>query len=553
MHTTFIPSLILLCLPSHKGKAFLNAIIKERKPSWTWNYWKKDLKRKCPDDLDATALALAALSIHAPHLVDSNGLAAFTRALIGAEAEIGGPYYTWLVPSQCRKDWKDIDIAVNSNIAYFLSLHGVTLPNIVSMVERCIDGDSFPSLYYHEPLVTLYFISRWYKGEMKEKAIASILKRRMSGGLWSNPMLTAVAVTALLNFGYDHEKLLEPIHSLISYAKSEAWEAFPIYIEEKKEKTKYAQSREMTAAFVTEALTKYKEKYEEERKEETQADRIRKSILTTVEKKHPSLGGLIKSVIDNDKGDQILLLPYHFSQSIKNIDEDLCVLLGCANLCGWMAYKIYDDIMDNEGDPTLIPMANKCLRELTLIYSKILPVKHLPLFNKIMDQMEEANAWERKHCFDTKTSPDYGDLKILAYKSIGHALGPVVILLKAGYAPDSKEVKDLVSFFEHYLIARQLNDDAHDWADDLKRGFVNSASTLIFKKTELRDERKLKEIFWNETIDEVANLILYHISLARKHIKDAPYLSSLLIPIEQGAFKAIKEKVKVKEFLMQYE
>src|SRR5690606_4892465 len=84
-------------------------------------------------------------------------------------------------------------------------------------------------------------------------------------------------------------------------------------------------------------------------------------------------------------------------------------------------------------------------------------------------------------------------------------------------------------FFKHYIIARQLNDDAHDWEEDMEKGHINSVGALIVKKwiasssrhhlergINLRNKKALQHLLWDgEVIDEVCREIEEHTEKAR--------------------------------------
>ena len=96
------------------------------------------------------------------------------------EIKEGGPYKTWLVKPTNITHWQDVDLAINSNIAYFLSLQKVKLPNITKLIEKAIINDKIISCYYPNQAPLLYFISRWYQGPQKiklNKIIASKLEQ----------------------------------------------------------------------------------------------------------------------------------------------------------------------------------------------------------------------------------------------------------------------------------------------------------------------------------------------------------------------------------------
>src|SRR5207302_1646631 len=111
--------------------------------------------------------------------------------------------------------------------------------------------------------------------------------------------------------------------------------------------------------------------------------------------------------------------------------------------------------------------------------------------------------------------PDYKNYKQLAQKSLGHGLGPFAVLFSLGYRKNSPEIKNLLLFFTHYLIARQLNDDAHDWEKDLQLGHINAVCALIVKRYQTKEHLslpydqvvpQLQQVFWDEIIEDVCAL-----------------------------------------------
>ena len=66
------------------------------------------------------------------------GYAKVTEILLSTETTVGGPYRTWLVPPDSEPVWLDVDIAVNSNVAYFLTLLAVTLPKLSRFIDDAI-------------------------------------------------------------------------------------------------------------------------------------------------------------------------------------------------------------------------------------------------------------------------------------------------------------------------------------------------------------------------------------------------------------------------------
>ncbi len=159
-HPTFPSSLILSCLCSLEETAGIKQIkdkltiflLSQKNKHWSFNYWVRNSqeaqKLPYPDDLDDTFCALSALFQHNPKLIDGSAMAKIVTLLTAVEEKEGGPYRTWLVSQDADKIWKDIDLAVNSNIAYFLLLQDISLPNIDILIESAIETKNYTSPYY---------------------------------------------------------------------------------------------------------------------------------------------------------------------------------------------------------------------------------------------------------------------------------------------------------------------------------------------------------------------------------------------------------------------
>ena len=308
----------------------------------------------------------------------------------------------------------------------------------------------------------------------------------------------------------------------------------------------------------------------------------------------PELHQAATEQIERTTDGRITSLAYEFHEALyesgKVVPPDIIEQLSLANLYGWMAYKVYDDALDDDGDdvrkkshPSLIPCANFFLRQLAGIYSALgARVSGIgTLFDKTMNCIDDANAWEQKYCRVSVATagtismalaalPPFGDRSTLADRSIGHAMGPLAALLLVGHREDSEEYKNVESFFRHYLIARQVHDDAHDWADDLARDCVNSVGALVlarFKEKHSDNEAaraltvampELRTLFWEETIGEAASIILFHVAEARRArrgssiLDGADFMESALRNLESGARRGIKERDEVLVFLKYY-
>ena len=578
-------------------------LLSQKSDFWSWNYWKRNSSDSkstpYPDDLDDTCCAVSALIGHNSKFVSTKAIAKIVNLLAYCEAQEGGPYYTWLTPPEADKGWKDIDLAVNSNIAYFLSLQEVALPSLNAMVEKAIASGKYNSPYYHSPYAVIYFISRWYKGKQRDKIISYLLKKRLKNNSWGNPLETALAVSVLINLGCRKEDVEETLSSILKNRTNGAWKACPFVVDKIQGKQRYySGSAELTTAFCLEALNKYSACFNSLKK--TQRDqtdirqrRIRKKIKSLINRKFLEFGPEIKErsisvrkkILRGDRSLSITLLPYFFAKAIKEncVEEETLVQLGAASLYGWMAYTIYDDFFDSEGNSKFLSLANISLRELISTYYREFSKDgdFLKLFNQIMNRIDAANDWEVHNCRMRMSEshltipdrlPDYGNLKRLADRSMGHALGSAAVLYVQNKSVESSDMKSLISFFENYIIARQLNDDAHDWERDLKSGQLSPAVVAVLakyrkqNKQEVKKEidvkkdiKKLRKIFWHEVIQKICGKTLVHIQEARRQLeriiimKDKAVFEAMLVSVEKSAQEALAEQKEMLDFLEEYE
>ena len=650
-----------------KGLAFL---LNEKNPHQvSWNYWPRKTKEiesitgaperaQIPDDLDDTFTVLAAISLHSTaddvfptssDFFSGKTMAEIVRLLCSTETRPSGPYNTWIIGAEGV--WQDIDPIVNANIAYFLTLKGIRLPKIEHYIATTIEqilgtysqeqvAHSFGapiSRYYFSPVVMLYFLTR------PQEAAASRVTAFLLAQLAKtdprtilNPLETIMAISSILRLYPDKNSAVNAvtpfIKTILSYAEKQTWRPHPLYIETApKNIPSYAGAAALTAAFCVEALSSYQHLTNESKKKTktdndthvNSAHKIETEILTRFAgwfdpfpSIAPLLPSILKKVISIDPGKQITLLPYFFNRSLARPSDDCeyIIDLGIANLAGWIAYRIFDDISDSDApisaattdkktinkntdiDITapfiFLPLAAMCLRHVTatytLIFEKEESEKENPqnnfalLFKTLMSQMDEANAWEARHLsistFQILHTPEknHNPYDTLAHKSLPHCLGPIAILARSGYAANDPAIADTISFFHHYLIARQLHDDAHDWYDDLSRGSINSAASKIIKHKNItstiasgetlgtiitKHKDLLYSIFWNETIPKIVEDIDRHIALAETSLRSlegsgvlasTTYLQSLLDPLKKSAHETLSGRVKTLDFLKIY-
>jgi hypothetical protein len=566
-------------------------LLTQQGPQWSFNYWAREAaeatSKPYPDDWDDTSCALAALMRVRPEAVTGEVMGHIVTLLTNTEMAEGGPYRTWIVTEEAPKHWHDVDVAVNANIGYMLKLQGVDLPSLEQLVDERIAAHELQSPYYPGPGPVEYFVSRWYQGARRGELRAHIAGRRQ-GGHWGTALSTALAVSALLNLGAEPKEVSEAVAWLRTLTGDEV-RAEAFCMDPAIEGVKYvAGSRALTAALCLEAMAKYDAAVpaasrgaKEAGVEEAVHEQVMAQVIARLEGCGDEIAAGARHVRDEllsgTAAGQITLLPYLFRQALgargRTVSDERVVALGVISLYGWLAYTIYDDFLDEEGQPPLLPVANIALRELTLALHE--EADRLPGFGEmaaaVLDRQEAANAWEVTHCRERRQSgliqraaPDFGDLRVLAERSMGHALGGLALTLELGYAPDGAEVQQVRKFFHNFLIARQLSDDIHDWKDDLSRGQINAVGAHLLRGLGRREAtvkglyNQLERYFWERGARELNAQIDGALKRARAALKQAAFiqrpevLEALLTPIEDSARKAESQQRQTAEFLQSY-
>lgn len=563
-------------------------------PQGTVNYWTQDeplrAVRPYPDDFDTTSCSLAGL-IQAGEASSAGALlGGVVRALTSLETREGGPYRTWLVPPNAADVWKDTDVAVNANIAFLLSLHDIRLEPLDTWLSEQIHALAHTSPYYPSVHPVWYFLSRATPDADKETLARHIIAARLVDGSWGNIMETAFALAALRRLKSSTEIILDGQAQLATRLLSAVRIPTGACCMDADEDghVMYAGSPALTAALCLEALADTAALVEKASvvPPVAQEELAVHASLALISRRAKTLGDPLGSqlrkwserILQGERGREIPLLPHRFHTSLTSpvmTDAELH-MLGAANIYGWIAYTIYDDLLDEEGSGTHLPIANISLRSLGAIYARL--VARIPdtgkLYTEVMDDIERANAWEVsrtriKPFTSLAVLPEYGDFSVLARRSFGHALGPLTILLAAGYGYGSPQFSALSGFFKHALIARQLDDDGHDWEQDLAAGRINAVAALTLRAWRDSGRRldqlqghqldALIQFFWEWVIEEVATCMLDHIRFAEAHLSQLSFLKqddalrALLVPSRTSAERALQGAREAKAFLTSYQ
>lgn len=596
--TTFVPALILQALQavslpeSHAiSEKLSHFLLAQRSPHWSFNYWAVGAPERTslpyPDDLDDTFCALAALHSYDPTLLDAAALAHVVRLLVGTEVAIGGPYRTWLVPPNSPAVWRDVDVAVNANVAYFLKRIGSPLPRLADFLYQAVITGQLSSPYYPSPYPVAYYIARAYSGSASKQLEHVVLEGQVDGH-WGTPLQTALAVSALKNLNPDINLQRAQAFLLSTQRANGSWPAEAFCIDPHQNKTTHYHGAEaLTTALVLEALaaivTTPSPPARHHRKSplNPRAQRLHKAVLHTVKSELGRLNGDLRQqslhfmnrLVEHDTNHEIVLLPCFFIQSLPRqpmLKHTQLLSLCAANLYGWMAYTIYDDFLDDEGQPVLLSTANVALRGSLSHFRRAMPQ---PAFQQIVaqtfDAIDAANTWEVTHCRLKKSNgiitleslPPYARRMQLAERSLGHTLTPLAILIAGGELPQSRAGRGLQRALRQYLIARQISDDLHDWEQDFRAGHVSFVVAAILRDLRIRPGdyvidklvNRMQKKFWNKTLPVLCDVVLEHVAASRAQIPPMllsdNVLNKLLSGIEASMQRTMTEQRQAQNFL----
>jgi hypothetical protein len=263
------------------------------------------------------------------------------------------------------------------------------------------------------------------------------------------------------------------------------------------------------------------------------------------------------------------------------IEDETIAELGLANTFFWTAFVIYDDFwdLDEEANPQVLPTANFYARSYVNTFTSLLPSSNFnSLFTDLIDKLDSANTWETVYCrTEVKNNifqipenlPEYGNYDLKYQPASGHILGSVAIFYMLGYTDESEETRNLISYFKNYLITMQLNDDAHDWEEDLNRGHLSTVVVMLIqdwlekhpnsKEIDLeKDLDELKEIFWFKTLSRACETAIEYTKKSKEALDSINILENKA-PLEHYtiitrnvAEEALREQKKTLDILKEF-
>jgi hypothetical protein len=502
--------------------------------------------------------ALSALWRYNSACVAGEWLAGAIGRLLQSEVQPGGPYYTDNM----------IAVAANAQIGIFISQVAQPLPNVNRLLANVIALERFDNTKLTS-FGLLYLLARACDGDKLRQYARNNWQHNDD---WQTPWHKVVGLV-ILKDSVQRSKIEQTLLAVCQQQHpSGFWGAEPLVKDVPQDQC----SRLVTTALIVEALCNYLYPPAKDSPGAWQQSRqIVARAATEIFSMHSeplrsSALAAVNRVCAADENFEITLLPQFFGHALnvsEHCNNAYYTKLGLANVYMWTAYTIYDDFMDDEGVPAELPVANLAMRASLDCFRAALPDDaHFQRYvGAVFARMDEANAWEINHCrfavqgkkITIAELPKYGQCTVLAARAFAHALTPMAVL--AHSPKGAKQPRHHIEIaFQHYLIARQLNDDLHDWVKDMQAGQASYVVTAI-----LRDMRvkygvynldtllpTMKRCFRRTTMPKVCQRMLWHIDVSRQHFAKSQLLQAtndiylLLDSLELSAQQSLDKRAK---------
>lgn len=504
--------------------------------------------------LEEVFCVLRALQQHDAKFVEGPILAHALQRLIMSEAAPGGPYIS-------RK--AKIEPAANAYIAAFLRQHDVVLPPLQQYIEDCIAKHELasPQLSHQQVL----------------RIVAEVAGPEMGlllYGLLERPVADDCPATALylitLHTLKPNKNIEQSVATLIrSLERPFAWQSYNL----------------LNTSLLLEALQLPVADVPDQRpvnQTSQQYDEVFASVkaqLTVLPKPLRTTALQVCEQLSRaDTNNEIALLPAMFAESLKapRVSPEFLQQLGVANFYSWMATIIYDDFIDEEGNPALLPFANTAYRLSLATYRQAVrnDARLSAYIEQLYDLVDRANAWEVAHTraavtedtIEVPVLPRYGRRVVLADRAFGHAVGPMLIAQRLKNI-EEQHIESIEKVLQHYLIARQLNDDLHDWRKDLAAGQLSAALTELLRGAAVQPGSytfealvpRLENYFLQGGLKKICVQILKHVDLCHQAMDESQLFKTegafirLVDDLAASAKDALAIQAKEQAFLYAYQ
>lgn len=283
------------------------------------------------------------------------------------------------------------------------------------------------------------------------------------------------------------------------------------------------------------------------------------------------------SISRADRRHELSRLNASFAASLNTppLDSSLADLLDTANFYVWMAYSLYDDIIDQDSAGRELPFANVAHRMAFDRYHQAARSRTCHQYIvRCFNAMDTANAWELSRCRFTvhdnlitiSTLPAYRLGRVLFRRAGAHTLGPMVMLDSMSSITPS-QYRAVSEGLTYYVIARQLSDDIHDFKEDVSRGQISFVVAYLLRKLHVTPGEyavddlieRMSIYFWKHGVHEINTLILKRLQQSRDNFirsgllqENARFYELTLAPLEHAVVSSDAIVHDQKAFLRSY-
>lgn len=470
-----------------------------------------------PDDLDDTAFAIQALLAN-DREIDSH----IILKIIQLETQEGGPYRTWYLPNKPEyQKWLDTDPVVNANLLYALSLMDIELENTRKYLLETLGGSEYSSKYYTSSLIYLLYLSRYVScsgdKQMREAVVAE-LERYKYAGLTDLEKLFHLLICEYLGEKYDIRRL----HRILKAQQEDgSFSELPFCLDfSVGEQNTFAGSKVLSTSLFVELCTLTIARLGEPIQEEKSVQEKPKTI-------NDELAQLSLRKIEKIIGDQFQEIPKELlplKEELKSLSipigvgvdlfpkaplESLQPLadLGAALYFGWMSFTFLDDLIDGQAEEYYAPVAAKLLLKHLYLMREI--VKDPNLMKKYEASIEQCLAHYSLEAKELRFIPE--DLQEKAshntnYDYISSRMAPFATALSfipslLGLEGVARISESIYKIAMHGMVIDQLNDDSHDWQEDLELGILTYPIRILVGKGGKGVDDDV--LFWEEVMPTI--------------------------------------------------
>ena len=184
----------------------------------------------------------------------------------------------------------------------------------------------------------------------------------------------------------------------------------------------------------------------------------------------------------------VALLPYWVAD-LAPVSPQTCHCLGVTHLYGWWYYAAQDEMLDQQAEPRLSLAAHLALLDMVAGYRR-LGITQAPIwaeYERLAVDSAEHYALELSTRFNhwAELTPDrllHWTVELIIARAGPFYFNTMAQCRLAGIPADSPLNEVLINALAYFGAARQINDDAADWLNDLQQGQLNyvSAQFLLY-------------------------------------------------------------------------